>query len=106
METSIMCNSKLLYCKGHPDVRHVASKGAGCGGEVAVGGAGTLALPLGFGFDSSDEKNRGHFVVDRAVYKTYSGFCMKCGASGTFVRRDQRPKVERKRTGHKVRMAS
>jgi hypothetical protein len=77
----------------------------GCGGELYIGGSGTVDLPTGFGFDAADpEPNR--FVVDCVRCKTYSGFCGKCGASGTFVRVDQKPTSIRKRTRHVVRVAN
>lgn len=74
------------HCKGNKDVRHVD-----CGGQLAICGEGVYSMPLGFGFKGSK------FVVDKAEYKGYSGFCMKCGAEGIFIRKDIKPKLKEKR---------
>jgi len=50
-----------------------------------------MAMPTGFGFAESG-RNVGRFVVDRLVYKTYSGWCDKCEADGAFVREDVKPR--------------
>jgi len=81
------------HCTGHPDVRHV-----GCGGAVSPGGHGHVQLPTGFGFPS-EGKHAGKFVVDVVRWPCYEGFCMKCGASGCFIRDDQKPSRARLRPG-------
>lgn len=73
----------MLECHGHPDVRHT-----GCGGQIAVCGEGAYRVPIGFGF----RQGVVGFVVDRVVYKTYNGFCLKCKAEGDFIRSDVKPK--------------
>ena len=50
---------------------------------------GYVQLPSGFGFDGSK------FVVDAVRYPAYSGYCMKCGAEGMFVRTDRKLKAVR-----------
>jgi hypothetical protein len=49
-----------------------------CGGQVAVEGTVTYRPPTGFGFRGST------FVVERACFKGWQGFCLSCKASGAF----------------------
>lgn len=70
-------------CKGHPDVRHSDNQ---CNGQIAVGGEGWVKMPTGFGFKGKK------FVVDAIKYPAYSGFCLKCGADGMFIRTDRKGK--------------
>ena len=50
----------------------------GCGGQVMIGGTVTYSPVTGFGFRGS------RFVVDRACWKGWSGFCLSCRAEGAF----------------------
>ena len=83
-------NKIVGHCKGHPDVRHVK-----CGGQLSVGGFGTVGMPMGLGFASRG--GRVGFGIDVATFKTYSGFCLKCQAEGIFIRDDQKPRMSVKR---------
>ena len=89
------------YCKGHPDVRHTDAAGKGCGGQLAITGDGYTQLPEGFGFESTG-RDAGRFVIDCKRWPSYSGFCLKCGTSGTFLRIDRKGRKHRVRTKHRV----